>query len=290
MKLLRDIALHLPDELAGQNSVFAEYFTEFNRELLGEFRIGLVIPQQSLRKTVQDVFAKTPGLDKEMILSPFDVGKDRGGWDLLIVDEAHRLGIRANQSSAMQNKQFAEINARLFGEDRPEITQLDWVRRQSRSRILLIDSAQSIRPADLPKVVMDGLAHSARSREQLFRLISQMRAMGGQGYIEFVNKLFSDNPERSGGFGSYDLRFFESFTEMQKEIQKKNAEHGLSRLLAGFAWSWNSKDDKLAHDIEIEGQNLFWNRTATDWVNSKTSAEEVGSIHTIQGMTSTTQE
>jgi DUF2075 family protein len=110
-----------------------------------------------------------------------------------------------------------------------------------------------------------------------------MRVNGGQDYIEFVNKLFSEAPEQSSGFGSYDLRFFESFAELQLEIQKKNADHGLARLLAGFAWPWNSKDDKLAHDIEIEGQKLFWNRTATDWVNSKTSAEEVGSIHTIQG-------
>ena len=30
-------------------------------------------------------------------------------------------------------------------------------------------------------------------------------------------------------------------------------------------------------------ENLFWNRTATDRVSSKTTAEEVGSIHTIQG-------
>jgi len=28
---------------------------------------------------------------------------------------------------------------------------------------------------------------------------------------------------------------------------------------------------------------LFWNRTATDWINSDTSPEEVGSIHTVQG-------
>ena len=30
-------------------------------------------------------------------------------------------------------------------------------------------------------------------------------------------------------------------------------------------------------------ETLFWNRTATDRVSSKTTGEEVGSIHTIQG-------
>ena len=28
---------------------------------------------------------------------------------------------------------------------------------------------------------------------------------------------------------------------------------------------------------------MFWNRTQTDWINSPTSIDEVGSIHTVQG-------
>jgi DUF2075 family protein len=148
---------------------------------------------------------------------------------------------------------------------------------------LLIDSAQSIKPADLPKETVEKLASDARARSQLFPLSSQMRVTGGEDYIEFVQKLLSEQPEQSRGFGSYDLRFFDDFSEMRGEIKKRDSENGLARLLSGFAWPWNSKNDKLAHDIEIEGERLFWNRTATDWVNSKTSSEEVGSIHTIQG-------
>jgi DUF2075 family protein len=70
---------------------------------------------------------------------------------------------------------------------------------------------------------------------------------------------------------------------MRKEISAKDQQIGLSRLLAGFAWPWNSKRDKSKHDIELEGLKLFWNGTATDWINSKGSNEEVGSIHTVQG-------
>ena len=283
VKLLRDIALHLPDEIAGEDSVFSEYFTPINRDLLSGFRIGLVIPQQSLRKTVQDVFAKIPGLDKKMILSPFDVGNDLGYWDLLIVDEAHRLGIRANQSSGMQNKQFRDINVRLFEEDRSDITQLDWIRKQARNRILLIDSAQSIRPADLPKMQVEALEQKAVSAGNLFKLVSQMRVQGGGDYIEFVQKLLSDKPGPAGNFGDYDLRFFESFAQMHSELKKRDEEFGLARLLAGYAWEWVSKDDKSRYDIEIEGLKFHWNRTAIDWVSSKTSSDEVGSIHTIQG-------
>ena len=37
-------------------------------------------------------------------------------------------------------------------------------------------------------------------------------------------------------------------------------------------------------DIDLgEGVELQWNRTVVDWVNSPTSLDEAGSIHTIQG-------
>jgi DUF2075 family protein len=70
---------------------------------------------------------------------------------------------------------------------------------------------------------------------------------------------------------------------MREEILQKNEEFGLSRILAGYAWKWISKKDPTKPDIEIEGLKLFWNQTDKDWINSKNSELEVGSIHTIQG-------
>ncbi|WP_341856946.1 DNA/RNA helicase domain-containing protein [Brachybacterium sp. GPGPB12] len=37
------------------------------------------------------------------------------------------------------------------------------------------------------------------------------------------------------------------------------------------------------HDIELDGVALDWNVSDVDWIASKTSLEEVGSIHTVQG-------
>jgi DUF2075 family protein len=283
IKLLKDIGRYLPDDVTAQDSIFSEYFNEANRSLMTNLNIGLVIPQQSLRRTVQKVFASTPGLDKSKVMSPFELGLSKESFDLLIVDETHRLGQRANQSSAIQNKQFMEINEALFGKDDIHVTQLDWVRKKSKKRILLVDAAQSIRPADLPPDVINKIVTAAESRDALFLLSSQMRVQGGEDYIDFVSELLSEAPRKHKASDKYDLRLFESFREMKTEIQKRNSEVGLSRLLAGFAWPWNSKDDKSAFDIEIEGIQLFWNRTAVDWINSKTSPEEVGSIHTVQG-------
>ena len=283
IKLLKDIGRFLPDDVTAQDSIFSEYFNEANKSLMTHLNIGLVIPQQSLRRTVQKVFASTPGLDKSKVMSPFELGLSKESFDLLIVDETHRLGQRANQSSAIQNKQFKEINEVLFGKDDIQVTQLDWVRKKSKKRILLVDAAQSIRPADLPPDVINKIVTAAESRDALFLLSSQMRVQGGEDYIDFVSALLSETPRKQKASDKYDLRLFESFREMKTEIEKRNSEDGLSRLLAGFAWPWNSKDDKSAFDIEIEGIQLFWNRTAVDWINSKTSPEEVGSIHTVQG-------
>jgi len=91
MKLLVDIAKSHPDEQLDSDSMFSDYFQQGYREQLKDFSIGLVIPQQSLRKSIEKVFAKTPGLTKSMVLSAFDAGSSQEHYDLLIVDESHRL-------------------------------------------------------------------------------------------------------------------------------------------------------------------------------------------------------
>ena len=72
---------------------------------------------------------------------------------------------------------------------------------------------------------------------------------------------------------------------MYAEIQKRESEVKLSRLLAGYGWKWvtKGKSDPHLYDIEIDGVKLPWNRTQLDWISSPTSPGEVGSIHTIQG-------
>lgn len=54
-------------------------------------------------------------------------------------------------------------------------------------------------------------------------------------------------------------------------------------MVAGYAWEWKSKNDKATYDIEVDGLQLRWNGTDTDWIASPGSLDEVGSIHTVQG-------
>jgi DUF2075 family protein len=283
MKLLKDIAMATEAELLEDDSIFAEFFTPELSKIFRGLRIALVVPQQALRKTLEVVFTQTPGLHKDMVLTPFEVADSREDFDLLIVDEAHRLGQRANQPSAAQNKKFTDLNVKLYGFDDKTKTQLDWIELKSRHQMLLLDTAQSVRPGDLPLETTTHLISKAELNDALFRLSSQMRVVGGSDYLSFVKDVFSETHSGQKTFDGYDLRFYDSFRQMREDILRLDSEHGLSRLLAGFAWKYVTKKNPELYDIEIEGIKLRWNQTATDWVNSPTSPVEVGSIHTIQG-------
>jgi len=285
MKLLADIRDFDDGDEIEPDSMFAEFFVPENRDLLKRLRIGFVVPQQSLRESIKRVFKKTPKVAVDQVLSPFDVGVSDERWDILIVDETHRLNQRANQSSGVNNKRFITINEKLFGADDSSKTQLDWIRAQSSHQIYLLDTEQTVRPADLPQATLRGLVEQARSAHRQYPLATQMRVRAGADYVEFIRAMLrgeagtSDRPD----LGEYDLRFFQDLAEMRKEILDRNTEHGLARLVAGYAWDWKSRRDPSAFDIEIDGLQLRWNSQAKDWINSARSIDEVGSIHTVQG-------
>lgn len=283
VKLIRDISLFDQSELLDSDSIFSDFFTPEYANTFRDLKIALVVPQQSLRATLRKVFRKTPGLVASMVMTPWEIAESSETFDLLIVDEAHRLGQRANQSSGVQNKKFPEINRKLFGADDLKITQLDWLKAKSKHQLLLLDTAQAVRPADLPISATEAIIHESKKSSKHFKLQSQMRVMGGEPYLEFIRAMFTAEMIPAVGFKDYDLRFFDDFKQMRDAIAEQEQRHGLSRLLAGFAWEWKSKLDPNAYDIEIDGIQMRWNTTAKDWIDSPTSSREVGSIHTIQG-------
>lgn len=283
MKLLSDIRLNSSLIETDSDAIFAGFFTQENAELLEGFRMALVIPQQSLRKTVEKVFNKTSGLSKDMVLSPFQVGESKVTFDLLIVDEAHRLQ-QLSATMAMSIIKFKNINRALFDGDEAGGHQLDWIRLRSSHRIFLLDPAQSIRPAsDLPEHVVRALAQDAADSGRAFALKSQMRVRAGEDYVGYVRSFLSSEPPIPVAFEDYELKLFDDLGAMRDAILAREREFGLARLVAGYAWRWRSKNDKSQFDIELDGLQLQWNNTATDWISSPTSIDEVGSVHTTQG-------
>lgn len=287
IKLLVDIKTFTSLEDLDSDSRFSKFFTETNQRLLRGLRIGLVVPQQSLRDSIKKVFRKTPGLHPSMVMTPFDVGQADEIFDLLLVDETHRLNQRASQSSGVLNAKFATITRELFGSDDTSKTQLDWIRAKSRHQIFLLDAAQSVRPADLPSELLSDLVTDTRASGRHFQLRTQMRVQAGSDFVSYVRSILDPRPlslpRARRDFGEYDFRAFDSVVHMRDEIFRRNAEVGLSRMVAGYAWEWKTKRDKNAFDIEIGPTRLCWNSTPTDWIASSNALEEVGSIHTVQG-------
>jgi len=289
LKLLADIERATDSEDLDSDTLFSEFFASGYRELLANARIGLVVPQQSLRESIKKVFRKTPGLRPEMVMTAFDVGQSDETFDLLVVDEAHRLNQRANQPSGVQNQKFRQITEKLFGSDDTSKTQLDWIRAKSNHQIFLLDAAQSVRPADIPKTLLDALISETKARHRHYALTSQMRVNAGSDYVGYIRRLFGADgsfdaePPQREDFDGYDFRLFDSLRMMKTEIGIRDAEFGLARMVAGYAWEWKTKNDKTAYDINLDGLQLRWNSTQTDWIASKGSLDEVGSIHTVQG-------
>ncbi|MGW8482447.1 DNA/RNA helicase domain-containing protein [Microbacterium sp. NPDC055903] len=283
MKLLADIRDFRHQDDIEPDSVFAEFFVPENRELLSTLRMALVVPQQSLRESIRRVFRKTPKLDPSMVLTPFQLGESPDAFDVVIVDETHRLNQRANQASGVQNKKFTQINENLFGDDDQRYTQLDWIKARSTHRLLLVDGEQTVRPHDLPPTVLGDEIRIARNAHRLYPLTTQMRVRAGADYVEYVRALLRGDVVERPDLGDYDLRFFDDLGEMRAAIRERDAAEGLSRLVAGYAWDWASRKDKTAFDIELDGERMRWNSTDKDWINSPGSVDEVGSIHTVQG-------
>jgi DUF2075 family protein len=283
MKLLVDLAVPPAEDEVEDESIMNDPFVAEHRHLLENLKIGLVVPQQSLRKSIQKVFAGTAGLSAEMVMTPFQVGESDEHFDLLVVDETHRLNHRANQPTGVANRAFGEINEKLFGADDVKHTQVDWIKAKSDHKVFLLDPHQSVRTADLPFETLQAIADAAEQEKTFYPLTSQMRVQAGGDYIKYLREVLSDDPPGPRAFPGYDLRWFEDLSELERTLDEKEEEVGLSRMLAGCAWEWKSKGDPSAHDIELDGVRRKWNVKTTDWVRSPGAAQEVGSIHTIQG-------
>ncbi|WP_146341764.1 DUF2075 domain-containing protein [Nesterenkonia sp. NBAIMH1] len=295
LKLLVDIGTAAdtdPVQEEGEGSEFSEFFTRENRLAIRSLLetgngIGLVVPQQSLRESIQRVFRRIPHLRADMVVSPFTVGNSDTRYSLLVVDETHRLSQKAAQASGPLNGTYRDINSRLFG-DEPDgalKTQLDWVQRLSDHQILLADLSQTVHASDLPREHLRGVIAKAEGEGKHHRLRSQMRVLGGNDYIKYIKSLVGGEPPRHPTrFGSdYEFTMFEDPAQMHHVIRERNQEFGLARMAAGYAWEWVSKKDGSLTDIRIGDYQARWNSRVKDWVDSPGSLEEVGSIHTLQG-------
>lgn len=241
-------------------------------------KMALVVPMAGFRDILKKVFKNIKGLSAKMVIAPSEVSDST--YDILVVDESHRLRKRVNLGAYYGA--FDSANKKL-NLDTHKGNELDWIIMQSTKSVFFYDKDQSIKPSDVNKEDFELL--KSNKKTEIKSLKSQFRVKGGNDYVTYVDKLLNCRFRKEDDkFQSenYNFVLFDSLEEMIKKVKENDKEFGLSRLVAGYSWKWVSQKEDV-HDIEIDNIKLKWNSTSSDWVNSENAVNEVGCIHTTQG-------
>ena len=254
--------------------------------IAGIEKIGIVFPQGSLRTSLKDVFRSIGALSPDMVLDTSDVVNDyiKTGkkFDLLIVDEAHRLKCR-NRGHLSYYPKFDKCNEAL-GLDKMNGTELDWIYLCSRNRIIFRDELQTIRPCDIETDVFRDILNNRYPCTLVEQALeTQWRCKGGNDYIDYVRNILSCRQTEKRIIENYDFKLYDDVDRMVNDIKELDGKLGLCRNAAGYAWKWISKNNKLLYDIVIDGNQYRWNRTYDNWITSDNAINEIGCIHTVQG-------
>ena len=200
-----------------------------------------------------------------------DAAQDQFG--ALIVDEAHRLNMKSGLYGNKGENQIKEIvNA-------------------SRFSVFFVDDRQRIHIKDIgTRASIQKYAESCGAVVHTAKLSSQFRCNGSDGYLSWLDNTLqiSETANIRLSPDDFDFRIFQNPNELFAAIKEKNRLNNKSRVVAGYCWDWKSQNDPDEFDITIPefGFRKKWNlKTGKEpWLIGKNSIEEIGCIHTCQGL------
>jgi DUF2075 family protein len=212
---------------------------------------------------------------QQLFRSPFGLSNcDENGYDCLIVDEAHRLVKKMYGDWSGENQVKECINASLLS-------------------IFLLDEDQAVTTKDIGSIKeIQYWCKELGSRLIITdetKLVSQFRCNGSDAYIQFIDDLLQRLPETVHVDLSelnFDFKVFDDPNEMREALRDKNQINNKSRMVAGYCYDWNVKHRRGDWDIML-GDNFKakWNlENDKVWAINPSSFEEVGCIHTAQGL------
>jgi DUF2075 family protein len=192
-------------------------------------------------------------------------------YDALIIDEAHRLNEKSGLYGNLGENQIKEL--------------ID----SSKCSIFFIDEDQRVTLSDIgSKQAIRSFAKAKGATVEEYVLSSQFRCSGSDGYVAWLDDVLEIRPTAHPVLDTsdYEFKVFDSPQAMHAAIEQKN--HGnKARVVAGYCWPWLSKKDSKASDIVI-GDNYTrqWNldQDGSLWIIAENSIEQVGCIHTCQGL------
>ena len=194
-------------------------------------------------------------------------------FDVLIVDEAHRLNEKSGMFQHLGENQVKEII------------------RSARLSIFFLDEDQRVTWRDIGS--RDEIEAWASTEDAALRtavLNSQFRCNGSDGYLAWLDHALQiqDTANFDANDLDYTIEVLDSPAELRDRIFEKNIDSNRARLLAGYCWDWISKKNPDKKDIVFpeHGFSMRWNldKDGMLWLIQPNSVHEVGCIHTCQGL------
>ena len=196
-------------------------------------------------------------------------------FDVLVVDEAHRLNEKSGMFQNLGENQIKEII------------------QAAKFSIFFIDEDQRVTWKDIGEIKeIERWAHKLGATVHRMELESQFRCNGSDGYLAWLDNVLQikQTANKTMEGIDYDFRVYDSPNELREAILNRNKINNKARLVAGYCWNWVSKKpgNQTQNDIVIEDSDfaLQWNLTTDGnlWIRKPESVNEVGCIHTCQGL------
>ena len=85
---------------------------------------------------------------------------------------------------------------------------------------------------------------------------------------------------------NFDIQVFDDPNAWRNALREKNQINNKTRMVAGYCYDWDVKNNRGEYDIALEGGFFAkWNLAEDNiWAINPKSFEEVGCIHTAQGL------
>lgn len=194
-------------------------------------------------------------------------------FDALIVDEAHRLNEKSGLYGNLGEHQIKEIIS------------------AAKCTIMFVDDDQRVTLKDVgEKSQIQKWAVTLGAETTELELASQFRCNGSDGYLAWLDNTLGIRTTANDKLdvNEFDFRVVDSPQELHSMIEEKNRVNNKSRVVAGYCWNWVSKKSPSEYDIVIEEHNYMkrWNLASdgSRWIVAPDSIDEVGCIHTCQGL------
>jgi uncharacterized protein len=240
-------------------------------------RVAMYVTKNAAPRAV--IESKLRGHMRRNVISNLFVGSGKftdakeNEFDALIVDEAHRLNEKSGMYANLGENQVKELI------------------HAAKLAIFFIDEDQTVTFKDIgSKQEIKSWAKAAGAKVITMELASQFRCNGSDGYLAWLDEVLAvretANPVLD--VSEFDFRVIDSPTELRELIRDRNHERNRARMVAGYCWDWKSKKSPTAYDVELPEFDfrMRWNLTADGslWITAPTSIEEIGCIHTCQGL------